>query len=291
VTTSDATSNAGFTNAGPANADGANASRASGSSFYMAMRILPQAQRDAMFAIYSFCRQVDDIADAPGPRDGRRAELAAWRADIEALYTGAVTARTRDLARPVQDYGLEKADFLAVIDGMEMDVIADVRAPTWSELDLYCDRVASAVGRLSVKIFGLDSKAGHGLAHHLGRALQLTNILRDLDEDAAVGRLYLPLEALAEAGIDTADPAAVLASPSVGRACAQLVKAARDHFDSANEIMSSAPRKAVRAPRIMGAVYRLILEHTATRGFLPPRQPVKLPRPRIAWIIMRYAFI
>jgi presqualene diphosphate synthase len=276
VTTSDATPNA---------------KRASGSSFYMAMRILPQAQRDAMFAIYSFCRQVDDIADALGPRDGRQAELAAWRADIEALYDGAITARTRDLALPVQEYGLEKADFLAVIDGMEMDVIADVRAPTWSELDLYCDRVASAVGRLSVKIFGLESKSGHGLAHHLGRALQLTNILRDLDEDAAVGRLYLPQEALAEAGIHAADPSTVLANPSIGRACAQLVKAARGHFDSANEIMSSAPRRAVRAPRIMGAVYRQILEHTAARGFVPPRHPVKLARPRIAWIIMRYAFI
>jgi presqualene diphosphate synthase len=276
VTTSDATPNA---------------QRASGSSFYTAMRILPQAQRNAMFAIYSFCRQVDDIADATGPRDGRRADLAAWRADIEALYDGAVTARTCDLARPVQEYGLEKADFLAVIDGMETDVIADVRAPTWSELDLYCDRVASAVGRLSVKIFGLENKSGHGLAHHLGRALQLTNILRDLDEDAAVGRLYLPQEALAEAGIRAADPFIVLANPSIGRACAQLVKAARDHFNSANEIMSSAPRRAVRAPRIMGAVYRQILEHTATRGFVPPRHPVRLARPRIAWIILRYAFI
>jgi presqualene diphosphate synthase len=291
VTTSDATSAPDL-----ANHDRTNAVRASGSSFYMAMRILPQAQRDAMFAIYSFCRQVDDIADAPGPRDGRRAELAAWRADIEALYHSSVTARTRDLARLVQDYGLEKADFLAVIDGMEMDVIADVRAPTWSELDLYCDRVASAVGRLSVKIFGLENKSGQELAHHLGRALQLTNILRDLDEDAAVGRLYLPQEALAEAGIDTAnpsavDPTAVLASPSLGRACAQLVNAARDHFESADAIMSSAPRRAVRAPRIMGAVYREILEHTATRGFVPPRHPVKLARPRIAWIIMRYGFI
>jgi presqualene diphosphate synthase len=268
------------------------AGRASGSSFYMAMRILPQAQREAMFAIYSFCRQVDDVADAPGPRDGRLGELNAWRADIEALYAGGeLTARTRDLAAPVQNYRLEKMDFLAVIDGMEMDVVADVRAPSWSQLDLYCDRVASAVGRLSVRIFGLEGKSGQGLAHHLGRALQLTNILRDLDEDAAVGRLYLPQEALAEAGIDAAEPSAVLASPSLGRACVQLVKAARDHFESADAIMSAAPRRVVRAPRIMGAVYRQILEHTAMRGFVPPRHPVKLARPRIAWIIMRYAFI
>jgi phytoene synthase len=286
VTTSDA-----IDDAETADAQRANADRASGSSFYLAMRILPRAQRGAMFAIYSFCRQVDDIADDPGPRDARLAALAGWRADIEALYGGRITARARDLAGPVRDYGLEKTDFLAVIDGMETDVVADVRAPTWSELDLYCDRVASAVGRLSVKIFGLDGKSGRGLAHHLGRALQLTNILRDLDEDAAVGRLYLPQEALAAAGIDAADPGVVLASPSLGRVCAELVKAARDHFDSANDIMASAPRRAVRAPRIMGAVYRLILEHTASRGFLPPRQPVKLRRPRLVWIIMRYAFM
>jgi phytoene synthase len=260
------------------------------------MRILPQAQRDAMFAIYSFCRQVDDIADDPGPRDQRRAELAAWRVDIEALYNGhdgsRLTARTRDLAGIVREYSLEKADFLAVIDGMETDAIGDVRAPSWSDLDLYCDRVASAVGRLSVKVFGLDGSAGPGLAHHLGRALQLTNILRDLDEDAAVGRLYLPREALDEAGIDAAsDPATVLSSPALGRACAKLVEAARGHFDSANKIMAAAPRRAVRAPRIMGAVYRLILEQTAARGFSPPRRPVKLARSRIAWIIIRYALI
>jgi presqualene diphosphate synthase len=269
----------------------ANASRASGSSFYTAMRILPLAQRDAMFAIYGFCRQVDDIADAHGPRDERLAKLAAWRSDIKALYRGSVTARTSDLAGPVRDYGLDQADFLAVIDGMEIDVIADVQAPTWPELDLYCDRVASAVGRLSVRIFGLENKAGRELAHHLGRALQLTNILRDLDEDAAAGRLYLPQEALAEAGIDAADPSVVLTSPSLHRACAQLVEVARNHFNRADEIMSCAPRRAVRAPRIMGAVYRLMLEHLTMRGFAPPRRPIRLGRPRLVWIIMRYGFM
>jgi phytoene synthase len=268
-----------------------NANRASGSSFYMAMRILPKAQRDAMFAIYGFCRQVDDVADSPEPRDGRLTELAAWRVDIKALYAGGVTARTRHLAEPVRDYDLEQADFLTVIDGMEMDVVADIRAPTWYELDLYCDRVASAVGRLSVKIFGLETKLGRQLAHHLGRALQLTNILRDLDEDAQVGRLYLPREALVQAGIESTDPSVVLASPRLDRTCAQLVEAARNHFDKADKIMSSTSRRAVRAPRIMGEVYRLILECMVTRGFAPPRSPVRLGRLRIVWTIMRYAFI
>jgi squalene synthase HpnD len=270
----------------------ANHKRASGSSFYTAMRILPRAQRDAMFAIYSFCRQVDDIADSFGPRDGRRAELAAWRSDIKALYDGeSPSERTRDLAQPVRDYGLAQEDFQAVIDGMEMDVLADIRAPAWVELDLYCDRVASAVGRLSVKIFGLEARRGRQLAHHLGRALQLTNILRDLDEDAGIGRLYLPREALQRAGIDSTEPAVVMASPAMDEASAQLIKAARSHFDSAEEIMAECPRGAVRAPRIMGAVYRVILERMVARGFAPPRRPIRLGRPHLMWIILRYAFI
>ena len=268
-----------------------NAGRASGSSFYTAMRILPKAQRDAMFALYGFCRQVDDVADSPEPQDRRFAELAAWRVDIKALYCGSPTARTRDLAKAVRDYDLDQADFLAVIDGMEMDVAADIRAPAWPELDLYCDRVASAVGRLSVKIFGLETKPGPQLAHHLGRALQLTNILRDLDEDAEVGPLYLPQEALVEAGIESNDPSVVLASPRLDRACAQIIDAARNHFDKADEIMSFASRRTVRAPRIMGEVYRLMLESMATRGFAPPRCPIRLSRLRLVWIIMRYAFI
>jgi len=268
-----------------------NSARASGSSFYAAMRILPQAQRDAMFAIYGFCRQVDDIADSSGPREERRQQLATWRADIKSLYSGQTTGLTRDLAQPVHDFGLDQADFMSVIDGMEMDVLADIRAPAWTDLDMYCDRVASAVGRLSVRIFGLDLKPGRQLAHHLGRALQLTNILRDLDEDADVGRLYLPREALARAGIATTEPAAALASPALGVACAQLIKAARGHFDKADEIMSECPRRAVRAPRIMGQVYRMILERIVARGFSSPRRPVRIGRLWFVWILTRYALI
>jgi squalene synthase HpnD len=269
----------------------ANPQRASGSSFYAAMRILPPAQRDAMFAIYGFCRQVDDIADSPGPRDERLAQLAAWRADIKALYAGSPGPLAHDLIQPVRDFGLAQADFYSVIDGMEMDARADIRAPTWSDLDVYCDRVASAVGRLSVNVFGLEAKPGRQLAHHLGRALQLTNILRDLDEDAGVGRLYLPREALARAGIETDDPPAVLENPGLDTACDQLVKAARNHFDKADDIMSECPRRAVRAPRIMGEVYRLMLERMAARGFSPPRQPVRPGRLQLVWVLARYAII
>ncbi len=160
------------------------------------MRILPRAQRDAMFEIYAFCRQVDDIADSPGPRAVRREQLQHWRLDINSLYAGKPVPRTQGLVRPVAAFGLRREDFHAVIDGMEMDVVTDIRAPDEATLDLYCDRVASAVGRLSVCVFGMEQQDGLALAHYLGRALQLTNILRDLDEDASIGRLYLPAQVL-----------------------------------------------------------------------------------------------
>ena len=187
---------------------------ASGSSFYAAMRILPRRQREAMFQIYSFCRQVDDIADSDGPRPERLAALQQWRDDIDALYHGHPPPRVQDYAASVKAFGLKREDFLAVVDGMEMDVPQDIRAPDLATLDLYCDRVASAVGRLSVRVFGLPEEDGILLAHHLGRALQLTNILRDIDEDAGLGRLYLPREGLLHAGITSTDPARVTEPPS-----------------------------------------------------------------------------
>ncbi len=255
------------------------------------MRILPRAQRQAMFEIYAFCRQVDDIADSSGPRRERREELDRWRADVDALYAGKPVSRTRGLLAPVRRFGLRREDFHAVIDGMEMDVVADIRAPDEATLEAYCDRVASAVGRLSVRVFGMDERDGIALAHHLGRALQLTNILRDLDEDAAFGRLYLPAEALRAAGIVAADPAAVLTSPALGEVCARVVERARGHFAQAEEVMARSPRRAVRAPRIMAEAYRLILDTLVARGWSPPRHPIRLPRARLLWIIMRHAFI
>jgi squalene synthase HpnD len=267
------------------------AKRASGSSFYQAMRILPPAQRQAMFEIYSFCRTVDDIADDPGDRNPRRTQLQQWRLDVDALYEGKTPAHLGGLAQAVAAFALEREDFLAVIDGMEMDVETDIRAPDLAMLDLYCDRVASAVGRLSVKVFGLEPKPGRELAHHLGRALQLTNILRDLDEDAAMGRLYLPREALREAGIPGSDPHAVLAHPALGQACAPIIERAQKHFIRADAIMNAAPRRAVRAPRIMGEAYKGYLRALIARGFAAPRERLRMGKMRLLWIILRYAVV
>ncbi len=262
-----------------------------GSSFYTAMRILPRAQRDAMFQIYSFCRQVDDIADSDGPRDVRLEALQRWREDIDALYAGHPPARVRDYAGPIAQFGMRREDFLAVIDGMEMDVPADIRAPDAATLDLYCDRVASAVGRLSVKVFGLPDDDGILLAHHLGRALQLTNILRDIDEDAGIGRLYLPREGLFHAGITSSDPNVVIEEPALPKVCAPLVAQARMHFQKSDEIMARNKRRNVRAPRIMSKYYRAILELLVARGFALPRDPVRLGKVSKMAILLQYAII
>jgi len=264
---------------------------ASGSSFYAAMRILPREQREAMFQIYSFCRHVDDIADSSGPRAERLAALQQWRDDIDALYRGDPPSRLRDYAASVRKFGLKREDFLAIIDGMEMDVPQEIRAPDLATLDLYCDRVASAVGRLSVRVFGLPTDDGTLLAHHLGRALQLTNILRDIDEDAGIGRLYLPREELLKAGITSTDPLEVAADPALPNVCAPLVERAREHFARADKVMARHPRRVVRAPKIMSKYYRAILHLLITRGFAIPRTPVRVGKFARLAIILRYAFI
>jgi squalene synthase HpnD len=265
------------------------ARRASGSSFYTAMRILPRERRDAIYEIYSFCRAVDDVADDGGPRDQRLEQLAEWRADVDALFAGTAPERLHGLAGPIRTFALKREDFLAVIDGMQMDVLSDIRAPDWATLDLYCDRVASAVGRLCVRVFGMEATPGIALAHHLGRALQLTNILRDLDEDAAIGRLYLPREALSAAGIAATDPAQAVASPSLGQACAVVVARAREHFRQADAVMRDCPRWSVRTPRVMAQAYQSILDRLVARGWSAPRHPIRLARTRLVWILLRHA--
>ena len=267
------------------------AARAGGSSFYFAMRILPRERREAMFEIYSFCRAVDDIADGDDPRPTRVLRLTEWRRDIDALYQGRAVQGLDQLAATIKRFDLRKEDFLAVIDGMEMDAKEDIRAPSFEQLDLYCDRVASAVGRLSVRIFGMDDGNGRSLAQHLGRALQMTNILRDIDEDAAMGRLYLPRDDLRQAGIDSTQPGIVVSHPKLEVACALLADRARAHFAKADTIMSGCARRVVRAPKIMGKVYRQILEDMITRGWSPPRQRVHVNKSHLLWIALRYAFL
>ena len=159
--------------------------------------------------------------------------------------------------------------------------------PEAAVLDLYCERVASAVGRLCVRIFGMAEDDGIALAHHLGRALQLTNILRDVDEDARIGRLYLPRETLREAGIEAEDPDSVLAHPGLDAACRRVAEKTLAHYAAADEIMARAPRAAVRAPRVMARAYRAVLHALIERGWRAPRGRVRLSRTRLAGIAVR----
>ena len=263
--------------------------KAAGSSFYSAMRLMPKAEREAMFAIYAFCRAVDDIADdGVGTRADRHTALDAWRGDVAELCAARVPDRAAFLADTVARYHLRLEDFLAVIDGMEMDVAADIIAPDLATLDLYCDRVASAVGRLSIKVFGMEEGPGFQLAHHLGRALQLTNILRDLDEDAAIHRFYLPREYLLEAGATIGGPLEALADPAVDQACRAVARLAHGHYEEAGRILAAKPNGNLRAARLMGAVYSEILRKMEAAGWAPPRSRARIPKTQLAMIVLRH---
>jgi len=266
--------------------------QASGSSFYAAMRLLPPPERAAMFAIYGFCRVVDDIADEPGPsEEQRRRELAEWREDLVSLFAGHPPARAEYLVEPIRRFGLTLQDFLAIVDGMEMDVGEPIRGPSFQTLDLYCDRVASAVGRLSVRVFGMPEAPGRQLAHHLGRALQLTNILRDLDEDADMGRLYLPAEALEAAGIETREPHEVVADPRLDVACRWVAAQAHEHYAEADRVLKARPAGRIRSPRLMREVYSAILSAMEKIGWSAPRHRISLPRTRLLWIVLRHGLV
>ena len=254
------------------------------------MRVLPPDRRHAMYAIYAFCRIVDDIADEPGPMPEKHAALTTWRDRVAALMHGeADQPVTRVLARAVAAFRLRHADFVAVIDGMEMDAEAIV-APDLATLDLYCDRVAAAVGRLSVRAFGDESAAADEVAHALGRALQLTNILRDIAEDSARGRLYLPREYLAAEEVPL-DAAAALRHPNLPRVCARLANDARQNFARAAAAMARCDRRAMRPARLMAATYAAVLARLERRGWARFAEPARLSKAAKLWIAVRHGLL
>jgi phytoene synthase len=265
---------------------------AAGTSFYWAMRLLPASRREAMYAVYAFCREVDDIADDDRPASEKLAALAEWRTEIDALYAGRPShVVSRALHEPVEQYRLRRADFLAVIDGMEMDARAVVRAPDLAVLDLYCARVAGAVGHLSVHIFGDAGEAAHEVAESLGRALQLTNILRDLEEDARRGRLYLPRQILERHGIDGSEPAAVLRHPALPAACRELAALAEEHFRASRRAMARCRRRALRPAALMAAFYEATLAELMRGGWREPAARVTLTKPLKLWLVLRHGLV
>jgi squalene synthase HpnD len=261
-------------------------------SFYWAMRRLPAARRNAMFAIYAFCREVDDIADEPGEEAEKNRRLDEWRGEIERLYAGDPQAViSRALASPVARFGLGREDFLRVIDGMKIDARDTLRIADMSELEDYCDRVACAVGRLSNRVFGVDAETGDRVAAALGEALQLTNILRDLAEDAARDRLYLPLSLLRAHGIDEEDPAKVLAHSNLPKVCVDIADRARRRFDEAAALLGRCDRAQMRPAVMMMEVYRRIFERLVARGWSSIDKRVSLSKAEKLWVVFRYGII
>ncbi|MDP6120964.1 MAG: presqualene diphosphate synthase HpnD [Rhodospirillales bacterium] len=266
--------------------------RRSGTSFYWAMRRLPKEKRRAMFAVYAFCREVDDIADEPGAVADKLRSLGAWRDEIQRLYAGTPTSLvTRGLVWPVSLFALCKKDFLAVIEGMEMDAAVTLRFGTMDELRRYCDCVACAVGRLSNRVFGIGEEMGNRVAGALGEALQLTNILRDVHEDAERDRLYLPADLLARHGISDGALPAVLDHPNLALACAEFAEVTERRFAEADTLLATCDRRQMRPAMMMMAMYRRILLRLARRGWRRLAEPVTLSKLEKIWILIRHGTV
>jgi squalene synthase HpnD len=261
-------------------------------SFFWAMRALPEAKRHGMYAVYAFCREVDDIADERGTFAGKLVRLDEWRREIARVYDDQpLHPVSRALAGPIAEFGLGKTDFLTVIDGMEMDAGDRLRIADMGELSLYCDRVASAVGRLSVRIFGEPGESGRRVAQSLGQAMQMTNILRDLHEDAGRDRLYLPGELLRVHGIPDGKVDRILAHPSLPAACEELADIAGQRFDETERALKSCDHRRIRPAIVMKEVYRQVLKRMVARGWQRLDVRVTLSKAEKLWIAFRHGMM
>jgi phytoene synthase len=263
-------------------------------NFYYSFLVLPAHQRQAIVAVWDFCRAVDDTVDEVGDRDPARAalELGRWRRELAACFDGGApeTKQGRALAPLVTAFHLQKAHFDALIDGVEMDVRSR-RYETFPELYEYCTRVASAVGLMCLDVFGASTSASRQYATDLGVALQLTNILRDVPGDLATGRIYIPQEDLRSHNCTEADLLAEakragggIGSANVKALLMQQAQRARDYYARAARALPKPEARRLVAAEIMGAIYFAILRRIERRDYDVFREIVRIPRPRRALI-------
>lgn len=260
-----------------------------GTSFFWGMRRLEPVRRRGVFAVYAFCREVDDIADGDLPLQQKIRLLEAWRHEVGQVFTG-------DISHPIsaaivdarQNFNLARQDFIDVIDGMEMDAHPSVRIKDLDELELYCDRVACAVGRLCVPVFGLRHDEGIELSRSLGLALQLTNILRDIIEDAERDRVYLPADLLADAGASGQGIEDVLKAPRLSDVCETLAHRAGNYFEQARRIIDNADPDAARPAVMMMEVYHRVYLRLLERGWRDLNKDVGLSKFSKILIAVRY---
>lgn len=264
--------------------------RQSASNLALAFVLLPRPRRDAMSALYAFCRQVDDVADEDAvPVSDRRRALAEWREDIRVACDGGAARLpvNRELQPVIQQYRLPFAHFDELIQGCEMD-LDTLRYPDFPALERYCHRVASVVGLLSIEIFGYRNPACRDYARALGQALQHTNILRDVWTDTVRGRIYLPQAELVRHGVTEQEILQGVYSERYARLAAAVAARARGFFRQAAAALPAEDRRAMVAAELMAAVYGRLLDELERRRFnvfVP--HPIRLSKPHKLWLIAR----
>jgi len=261
--------------------------RESGSSFAASFRFLDARRRQAMNALYAFCREVDDVVDECREPAVARAKLAWWHAEIAALDGGRPSHPVVEaLAEARRHFSLPGEELTEIIDGMQMDL--DIaRYADFAQLQLYCHRVAGVVGLLSAEIFGYRDRRTLKYAHTLGLAFQLTNIIRDVGEDARRGRIYLPQDELARFGVAEADLLQCRYTPAFRELMAFQATRAREHYARATSQLPAGDRKAQRPGLVMAAIYRDLLDQIEKDGFLVLDRRTALTPPRKLWLALK----
>jgi phytoene synthase len=264
--------------------------RKSASNLALAFVLLPKPKREAMSVLYAFCREVDDVADHPSePLPARRARLAAWRDEVRAACEGRPVSGplASELQPVIARYRLPFESFDQLIRGVEMDLDIN-RYQNWQDLEQYCYRVASVVGLLSVEIFGYSDPACRDYAIHLGKALQLTNILRDVGTDADRGRIYLPQSELL---LHKVAPGEILGhqySDRFERLAGSVAVEAAKYYALARQTLPAADRRSMAAAELMGSVYWCLLKKLENRRFqVFGPLPTRLTKPHKALLVLR----
>ena len=257
---------------------------ASGSSFYYSFLFLPPQRRQAITALYAYCREVDDVVDEIEDPLVARGKLGWWRGELDALYEDHPSHPvTRALATARQHFFLPREQLVEIIDGMEMDLDYN-RYPDFKALQLYCYRVASVVGLLAAEIFGYSDRQTLKYAHDLGLAFQLTNIIRDVGEDARRGRIYLPLDELERFGVTEADLLDGRESTGFRQLMEFQIARAREHYDRAFAQLPAIDRRSQRAGLVMAAIYRTLLDEIERDGCHVLERRIALTPLRKLWI-------
>ncbi|MCA1857710.1 presqualene diphosphate synthase HpnD [Massilia oculi] len=256
----------------------------SGSSFYYSFLFLPPERRRAITALYAFCREVDDTVDETSDASVARIKLAWWRTEVSTMYTGTPTHPVTQALQPhIAPYGLEQQHLQAIIDGMEMD-LDQSRYLDFPNLERYCWRVAGVVGILSASIFGHTNPQTLAYAEKLGLAFQLTNIIRDVGDDARKGRIYLPVNELQRFNVTAADILNFRHSEKFEALMRFQNERAQRTYDEALALLPKEDRRAQRPGLMMAAIYRTLLDEIARDGFHVLNQRISLTPLRKLWL-------